>query len=216
MSATPPPPAESELYDLIANNLVEQGYSIVPDAFSNALTHDLYRRVARLDEHNDLQLAGVGRETDFQINTAIRGDETRWLSDTHKVDAAYLQQMADFRLAINRRLFLGLFDYEAHYAHYAPSAFYKRHMDAFKGGDSRRVLTTVLYLNQDWQAADGGQLVIYDKDSDQVISTVMPEMGTLVVFLSEDFPHEVLACKRDRYSIAGWFRIQDPMQAPAI
>lgn len=216
MSATPPPPAESELYDLIANDLVEQGYSIVPDAFSHALTHDLYRRVARLDEHNDLQLAGVGRETDFQINTAIRGDETRWLSDTHKVDAAYLQQMADFRLAINRRLFLGLFDYEAHYAHYAPSAFYKRHMDAFKGGDSRRVLTTVLYLNQDWQAADGGQLVIYDKDSDQVISTVMPEMGTLVVFLSEDFPHEVLACKRDRYSIAGWFRIQDPMQAPAI
>ncbi|WP_430009004.1 2OG-Fe(II) oxygenase [Methylophaga lonarensis] len=216
MSATPPPPAESELYDLIANDLFEQGYSIVPDAFSHALTHDLYRRVARLDEHNDLQLAGVGRETDFQINTAIRGDETRWLSDTHKVDAAYLQQMADFRLAINRRLFLGLFDYEAHYAHYAPSAFYKRHMDAFKGGDSRRVLTTVLYLNQDWQAADGGQLVIYDKDSDQVISTVMPEMGTLVVFLSEDFPHEVLACKRDRYSIAGWFRIQDPMQAPAI
>ncbi|MCC5797710.1 MAG: 2OG-Fe(II) oxygenase [Methylophaga sp.] len=216
MSATPPPPAKSELYDLIANDLVEQGYSIVPDAFSHALTHDLYRRVARLDEHNDLQLAGVGRETDFQINTAIRGDETRWLSDTHKVDAAYLQQMADFRLAINRRLFLGLFDYEAHYAHYAPSAFYKRHMDAFKGGESRRILTTVLYLNQDWQAADGGQLVIYDKDSDQVISIVMPEMGTLVVFLSEDFPHEVLACKRDRYSITGWFRIQDPMQAPAI
>lgn len=216
MSVTSPPPAESELYDLIANDLFEHGYSIVTDAFAHTLTQDLYRRVARLDEHNDLHLAGVGRDSEFQINTSIRSDETRWLSETHHVDAAYLAHMADFRLAMNRRLFLGLFDYEAHYAHYAPGAFYKRHFDAFKGGESRRVLSTVLYLNQNWQAADGGQLVIYDKDSEQIISTVIPEMGTLAVFLSEDFPHEVLACKRDRYSVTGWFRIQDPMQAPAI
>lgn len=32
-------------------------------------------------------------------------------------------------------------------------------------------------------------------------------LGTLVVFLSEEFEHEVLPAKRDRYSIAGWFRV---------
>ena len=36
---------------------------------------------------------------------------------------------------------------------------------------------------------------------------VTPSFGTIVVFLSEEFPHEVLPAKRDRYSIAGWFRL---------
>lgn len=34
-----------------------------------------------------------------------------------------------------------------------------------------------------------------------------PRAGTLVVFLSEDMPHEVLETQRERYSIAGWFRV---------
>jgi SM-20-related protein len=40
-----------------------------------------------------------------------------------------------------------------------------------------------------------------------VIEKVVPQMGTLVVFLSERFPHEVLPAHADRYSIAGWFRV---------
>ena len=36
---------------------------------------------------------------------------------------------------------------------------------------------------------------------------VAPAVGTLAVFLSEDFEHEVLPARRDRYSIAGWFRV---------
>ncbi len=180
-----------------------------------ALTHDLYRRVARLDEHNDLSQAGIGRERQHQLNEKIRTDETRWLDPDNSIDLAYLTHMADFRLAMNQRLFLGLFDYESHYAHYPSGAFYKRHVDAFKG-QSNRVLTTVMYLNPFWQTQDGGQLQIYDINDDNLILSVEPEMGTFVVFLSEQFPHEVLPSKRDRYSIAGWFRIQDPLQAPII
>ena len=37
--------------------------------------------------------------------------------------------------------------------------------------------------------------------------TVTPNFGTIVVFLSEEFPHEVLPALRDRYAIAGWFRL---------
>jgi len=36
---------------------------------------------------------------------------------------------------------------------------------------------------------------------------VTPSYGTLVTFLSEEMPHEVLVSKRDRYAIAGWFRV---------
>jgi len=34
---------------------------------------------------------------------------------------------------------------------------------------------------------------------------VEPRLGTLVVFLSELFPHEVLPSNRDRLSLTGWF-----------
>ena len=35
---------------------------------------------------------------------------------------------------------------------------------------------------------------------------VLPRGGTLVVFLSDRFPHEVLPARRERLSLAGWFR----------
>jgi SM-20-related protein len=203
------------VFDLMADALATQGYCILPQLLPPALTHDLYRRVARLDEQNDLERAGIGREQKHQLNENIRSDETRWLDPENSVDQAYLSHMSDFRLAMNQRLFLGLFDYEAHYAHYPSGAFYKRHVDAFKG-QSSRILTTVMYLNPFWQTQDGGQLQIYDLNDDSLITSVEPEMGTFVVFLSEQFPHEVLPAKRDRYSIAGWFRVHDPLQAPMI
>lgn len=206
-------PLEST-YDLIADALADRGYCILPQLLPPELNIALHRRVARLEDA-DFQRAGIGRDLDFQLNNSVRQDQTRWLTADNPTDRAYIDQMADFRLAINRRLFLGLFDYESHYAHYPPGAFYKKHLDAFKG-QSNRVLTTVLYLNPEWQADDGGQLLIYAPDSETVIETVNPNFGTFVIFLSEQFPHEVVKSLRDRYSIAGWFRLQDPLQAPAI
>lgn len=206
-------PTES-CYDLIADDLANHGYCVLPQLLPAALNLSLHRRVTHLDE-DDFQRAGIGRELDFQLNSTVRRDETRWLNPKHATDAAYMDAMATFRLAINRRLFMGLFDYESHYAHYAPGAFYKKHLDAFKG-QSNRVLTTVLYLNPDWQAEDGGQLLIYTPDSREVLQTIDPNFGTFVIFLSEQFPHEVVKAQRDRYSIAGWFRLHDPLQAPTI
>jgi len=110
------------------------------------------------------------------------------------------------QLYINRRLFLGLFSFESHFSHYAAGDFYKRHYDAFKG-QANRVLSMVVYLNSDWTQEDGGELVLYTDSRDVEGITVTPSFGTVVVFLSEDFPHEVLTTHRDRYSIAGWFRI---------
>lgn len=206
-------PTESG-YDLIADKLAEQGYCILPQLLPAELNLALHRRVTQLDP-DEFQPAGIGREHDFQLNTTVRRDETRWLNPVNATDAAYIDAMAEFRLAINRRLFIGLFDYESHYAHYAPGAFYKKHLDAFKG-QSNRVLSTVLYLNPEWRAENGGQLLIYAPESNEVIQTVNPNFGTFVVFLSEQFPHEVVKAERDRYSIAGWFRLHDPLQAPAL
>jgi len=34
-------------------------------------------------------------------------------------------------------------------------------------------------------------------------------LNRLVIFLSEEFPHEVLPANTHRYSIAGWFRVNN-------
>ena len=47
---------------------------------------------------------------------------------------------------------------------------------------------------------------MYD-EHDNLLQKVSPQANTLVVFMSEKFPHEVLKAKRKRYSIAGWFRV---------
>ncbi|MBE0438906.1 MAG: 2OG-Fe(II) oxygenase [Gammaproteobacteria bacterium] len=197
------------LFEQITETLTTRGYCVLTDFLNPELTASLQRRVMNLDD-DDFKHAGIGREHGFQVENTIRTDETRWLSDQHPVDAMFLQYMSEFKLALNRHLFLGLFDYECHYAHYAPGAFYKKHLDAFKG-EANRVLSTVMYFNKDWQQDDGGQLLIYHPESGDVIESINPEYGTFVVFMSEEFPHQVVKSKRDRYSITGWFRIDRPL-----
>lgn len=107
---------------------------------------------------------------------------------------------------LNRRLFLGLFSFESHFAHYGPGDYYKRNYDAIRG-EANRVLSVVVYFNADWTGADGGELVLYKDGYDNNGVKVFPLLGTMVTFLSEEFPHEVLPANRDRYSIAGWFRV---------
>lgn len=152
------------------------------------------------------QPAGIGRDKQHVIADSIRRDEIHWInSSMGKVVAEYLESMENIRQAVNRNLFLGLFEYEAHFAHYSPGAFYKKHYDSFRGSSNRR-LTTVLYLNENWIEANGGSLRLYDHE-DIHLTDIIPQAGRLVIFLSELFPHEVLPAKQDRFSIAGWFRI---------
>jgi len=49
--------------------------------------------------------------------------------------------------------------------------------------------------------------VLYAHEYDHEGIKVVPLFGTIVVFLSEEFPHEVLPARRDRFSVAGWFRV---------
>jgi SM-20-related protein len=69
------------------------------------------------------------------------------------------------------------------------------------------VLSLVAYLNPDWQLADGGELLIYEDSSTDPVVVIQPLHGTVVLFLSEEVPHEVAPALCDRYSIAGWFRV---------
>ncbi|RUO81139.1 proline hydroxylase [Idiomarina tyrosinivorans] len=194
----------AELHRHIADELANNGYAIIDDFLEHEQALGLHQYALSLADQHWHQ-AAIGRAEQQAINTMVRRDRILWLSPTQPIEAAYLARMNALKLALNRELFMGLFDYECHLAHYPSGAFYKKHLDAFVGR-SNRVLSTVAYLNPEWHDNDGGALVIYD-DRDQVLQRVTPKLGRLVIFLSTQFVHEVERSFRDRFSVTGWFRV---------
>lgn len=201
---------EISVFQQIAQGLRTQGWCVVSDALSSALAQEL-SELARSDSRNEYTPAGVGRSNDHALNLLIRRDRIRWIEGSAEVERQWLSWCGRLQSYLNQHLFLGLFSFESHFAHYQPGDFYKKHVDAFRPDgserDARRVLSLVTYLNRGWQLADGGELVIYDHAGERAEHKVTPASGTVVVFLSTEVPHEVLPALRDRYSIAGWFRV---------
>ena len=194
----------------IAQTIAKQGYCVINNTLPVDMAKSLHQHITTLPTHAFKDM-GIGRGASFRLDKSYRRDQSCWLTGKHPAEQAYLAWMEDLRLEVNKQLFMGLFDYEAHFAHYAPKGFYKRHLDTFKGQAHRnnRRLTTVYYLNPDWQIEHGGELLMYaDEKSTKPFQRIAPQMNRLVVFLSDKFPHEVLAANRDRYSIAGWFRLK--------
>ncbi len=196
---------EQSLFSRIAEDLLAQGYCIRPAALPEAMTQSLCAHLHSMDEARYTR-AGIGRAGDYLKNRFVRTDEICWINGESSAGQQWLAWAARLQTFLNRRLFLGLFSFESHFAHYAPGDYYKRHYDAFRG-QANRVLSIVVYLNSGWLPTDGGELVLYRDDEDRSGVRVVPLMGTVVVFLSEEFPHEVLPAQRDRHSIAGWFRV---------
>jgi SM-20-related protein len=67
------------------------------------------------------------------------------------------------------------------------------------------MVSMVAYLNADWQPSDAGELEIFNQ-AGSPLGYVAPKMGDVLLMLSEEMPHQVLATQADRYSIAAWFR----------
>lgn len=194
------------MLDVIADALVDKGYVFLTDLVPAHISQVLLEKIQSTQAH-ELKAASIGRGVEQQLNPDIRRDRIQWLEEHNEPDNQYLELMTQLKNGLNRRLFMGLFDYESHYAVYQPGAFYKKHVDALKGSQNR-ILTTVFFLNPHWKDADCGELIIYD-EQDNELERIAPKMGHFVIFLSERFPHEVRQTLAQRNSIAGWFRVSN-------
>ena len=192
----------------IVDDLAAHGWSQQNIFLPETLTRELAGECRKRAAEGELAPAGVGRGPFQEVREGIRGDHIQWLEAGQvEVCDRYLELMDSLRLALNRGLFLGLEDYESHFALYPPGAFYRKHVDRFRD-DDRRMVSAVLYLNQAWLPEHGGQLRMYLKDEvqDETQYDVQPTGGCLVVFLSGEIPHEVMPSTRERLSLTGWFR----------
>ncbi len=195
---------QQDRFSSLIDDLASQGWSQRAFFAPEVLTRELAVECRKRAQSGQLSAASVGRGGAQQVQEGIRGDRIQWLepgqSDTCD---QYLQLMDGLRQALNQAFYLGLEDYECHFACYAPGAFYQRHLDRFRD-DDRRTVSAVFYLNEDWQVEQGGALRLYLPDERE--HDVLPQAGTLALFMSGEVPHEVLPATRERLSLTGWFR----------
>jgi SM-20-related protein len=186
-----------------ADALADEGWFVIPDAINQLAVESFKDVILKTKQTAEFKKAGIGTGLDFQLNSSVRGDFIHWISryPQETILQEWMQSISALRKGLNRELFLGLQDIEMHMAIYPPGTFYQRHLDQFNER-SNRIISVVLYLNQQWQPGMGGELVIYRTNAEPVI--VEPRAGTLVCFLSDQIEHEVLTTHVERFSITGW------------
>jgi SM-20-related protein len=191
-------------FDDVLDDLARQGWALCDDFLPAQLVRELAAQCQQQYAQGLLSRAGVGRGNRQAIQETVRGDSIQWLEPGMAASTdAYLAAMDALREALNRSLFLGLADYECHFALYPTGAFYKKHVDRFRD-DDRREISAVFYLNENWGADDGGELRLFLDDLQPL--ELQPVSGRLVLFRSAQMPHEVLPASRERLSLTGWFR----------
>ncbi len=142
--------------------------------------------------------AGISRG--HEVDVGVRDDTRLWV-DT---EDAQLQQLVGafeaLRVEINASAWLGLTRFELQLARFEAGGRYVRHRDALVGQNNRRV-TAIAYLNPAWTPKDGGQLRLYAEPT----IDIAPELGRLVVFMSERIEHEVLPSLATRFAATAWY-----------
>ena len=197
-----------------AAEIANRGWTVLNDFLPPETIISLRTEAQQLWQQENFRAAGIGRSGGYAIRADVRSDHIRWLDEQALTPAQklYGETIDELRQTLNRELFLNLRSYESHFAIYPPGASYQKHLDRFSDADERTISCT-LYLNEDWQAKDGGQLRLFfpdgesaSKDSAESYLEVLPVAGTCALFRSEIFYHEVLPAARARFSLTGWFR----------
>lgn len=192
----------SDAFQTRATALAVDGWCVLPGLMSVAQTRALADECMAM---HDAKLLLPARTGAGHIASTLRGDSTHWFRSgaMSAPQLAFADRIDVLRIALNRQLLLGLVDCESHYAVYRPGAVYARHLDRLRDSDAR-VVSAVFYLNDAWREAEGGALRLYLADGTS--RDIYPHAGTLLLFLSAQFEHEVRPASRDRMSIACWMR----------
>lgn len=197
-----------EFSQRVVEILLDPGYGWIDGFLDPEHARELRTLADERFAAGEFHAAGIGAG---EVNFAIRRDQIQWVDREESPESMrrILNQYRALLPAINSTCYLGLKSVEPMLAIYPPGAFYRRHRDRFRR-KAHRVVSLVLYLNEQWTPEDGGELVIYPEpdgvaggDADERIVVVEPHAGRLVVFLSE-LEHEVRVTNVPRYSLTAW------------
>lgn len=192
-------------YQRLIEEIHSKGFSILDNFLCPKIGNELLDIAVQLEENNQLRAAKIGTQETTALNTTIRKDKIHWLDEqpAHPAIKIYFDAIIAIATTLNQAFYLGLNEFETHFAYYAPGSFYKKHIDQFNNKKNRQI-SFVYYLNAEWQESFGGHLSLYDKE-DKPLAEVLPTFNRLICFQS-DLPHEVNLTTQPRWSIAGWMK----------
>ena len=193
----------NQVYEALIQNLLGNDFGSVDNWFSEEELSGLRKSLLNRYHAEEFKLAGIGNQINLQKDTTIRNDRILWLDkkEENPLEKVFFNRLDEFIEYLNHTCFTSIRDYEFHYAVYEEGSFYKKHVDQFNN-DPRRKYSFILYLNEDWDIEDGGELVIY-KNGKHIVK---PHGGTIVFFSSANIEHEVLPAKKQRLSLTGWLK----------
>ncbi len=197
---------EKNQFEELIQGLIDNKYGCSSDFVNKNTVTGLRENILRADQSGVLQSAGIGNQKKHIQNSLIRGDKIKWIEEksVNEFEVIYLKKVGNFISHLNKTCFTSIKSLESHYANYKPKSFYKRHIDQFKNEKGRQ-FSLVLFLNEDWQTADGGLLSLYPAGGAQ--QDISPIGGRIVFFRSDEMEHEVHpSFTRERKSIAGWLK----------
>lgn len=194
-----------QIFNTLIDSFIDNKVGIAAEFLNKSLAANLKGNLTDLYAAKQMVSAGTGNETQALHDKLVRSDVIYWLdrkhNDPHEND--FFDLMDLFVAHLNSTCYTGITGYEFHYALYEKGSFYKKHLDQFRNNDSRQY-SMIMYLNADWQQADGGELCIHHAGS---IQTISPVNGKSVFFKSSELQHEVLLTHKPRMSITGWLKI---------
>jgi SM-20-related protein len=197
---------QEQQFELIIEGVLANGYAVCDDFLDKTEVQNLLKTFDTRYQAGKFKEAGIGKQSEVQQATQIRGDQILWLENESDdlAERVLLDKNQAFVNYLNQTCYLGIKDSEIHFAKYDIGKFYRRHRDTFQA-QKGRILSVIYYLNIDWIPADGGNLLIYSTENNvEKTITIAPLAGRLVCFESEKLDHEVTEAFAERYSVTGW------------
>lgn len=188
------------------DKLAQDGFCLIDNFLDPNVAQSLRAQAETMRQNAAFAKARVGQRQSLQRAESLRRDKILWLDAPGQCTIEqqhYQTKVWEYATASNNRFFLGIQEFECHFALYEAGDFYQKHRDVFHN-NKRRKLSCVYYLNPDWLPGDGGELVLYD-DNGGELQRISPLFNRFILFDSEII-HEVLATNKLRYSITGWFK----------
>ena len=192
------------IFDSLIDSFIQDKVGIADDFLSKILSAHLKENLIALYTNKQLLLAGTGNLTGLTHDKLTRSDKIYWLDREHNNvhENSFFELMDSFVKYLNSSCYTGITGYEFHYTLYEKGSFYKRHLDQFRNNKSREY-SMIMYLNDNWQQQDGGELCVFHSDH---LQTIAPRNGKCVFFKSSELEHEVLLTNQPRLSITGWLK----------
>jgi hypoxia-inducible factor (prolyl hydroxylase) len=212
----------------VVRQLNKNNYCVLDGFLGEAALLELRGEIQSLHENGTMKsgvLAGgtTGKNLSY-VHEKVRGDLVHWMNPTDhgfkqmpiymkKVDTliSELGQWDDSLTDIRNRSKAMVTVYPGGGAHYVKHCDNHCHSGDGDNCNGRR-LTTIIYLNPDWQPGDGGELNIYHPAPrhDEIKQVVSPLGDRIVIFWSDyRVPHEVTHSKVARYAVTLWYYNHD-------